>query len=432
MRRAFLRLGSSLLAVTLAVSMSPSTSAADPVSATALADAIRMRSEFGFDADPLLVADLLKNGPRGKFGEALTPAEEKDLARRGDLRERLEPALAVLRKSPDAYGGHYFDQTGGRLHLVVWTLDATDNPTLIRFRALAPADADIEYRISMYSKRDLLAIRDELYSGLPQDTATSAYVDYELHQVVLGVAPKFLDDALSLVGRRTDVVTLVPGSDAVPDACVSRLSCEIPWRGGTFLSGCTWGFTARPVGTSSTRWVLSAGHCSHLGDDRIHDGSIVNTAVGVDRNSYDLASPTAESMRAPLLGDAGARNLIYISSANMAYPITGKEATASQDQGDGVAMSGVTSLYVSGTIVAVDLLRTLCRAAGDCVNVVVNKASFLSRPGDSGAPVISKTLPKAFGLNFGHDQGDDRALYTPIDRVLADMQARLCLNATCS
>ncbi|MEO5966102.1 MAG: hypothetical protein ABIR11_11605 [Candidatus Limnocylindrales bacterium] len=72
----------------------------------------------------------------------------------------------------------------------------------------------------------------------------------------------------------------------------------------------------------------------------------------------------------------------------MAYAITSKQSTGTQDVGDGVAMSGIGSSYVSGTVVAVALQRTVCRDS-TCKTILMMKASFDSKPGDSGAPIIS-------------------------------------------
>lgn len=403
--------------------------AAGTISAVQLDNAIRIRKELGFPAEPALVRIMLESGPWSDRGEPFSASEQADLAARADLRDRLEPALAVLRSAPEEYGGHYFDQESGGLVLVVRTLPTSDR-VIEAFKGLLPLDAVVKYVPSNYSKAAMVELRDLLFFALPADSSTSAYFDPISGTVHLAVAPEDLDAAVGLLGDN-DQVTLTLGSPSVGDACVSRNSCEIPWRGGIYLSGCSWAFTARPTVTSSTRWVLSAGHCSHLGDSRVHDGAVVTTNTGVDRNTFDMSSPVSESMRAPLKTDAGARNLVYISSANMAYAITSKESTGTQDVGDGIAMSGIGSSYVSGTVVAVDLQRTVCRDT-TCKTILMMKASFDSKSGDSGAPVISRTLPRAFGLNFGHEASDSRALYSPIDRVLTDMGARLCLDSGCS
>ena len=420
-----------ILAIALLAFTNPVVAAtARQVSDEQLANAIRMRQELGFAADTSLVLNMLQFGPWSERGEPLTPAEQADLVARSDLRDRLEPALRVLRESPQSYGGHYFDQSGGRLVLNVRTL-GNSSPTVEAFAKLLPSDAVVNYLPSDQSLSDMTNLRDKIFFSLPLDPATSAYFDPISGSVHLSVSQTDMPRAMKLVQDYGDRVLLSEGSPSIGDACASRTSCEVPWRGGIYLSGCTWGFTARPTVTSSTRWVLSAGHCSHLGDSRIHDGAIVTTSVGVDRNSYDLANPVSESMRAPLKTDAGARNLVYISSANMSYAITSKESTGTQDVGDGVAMSGIGSSYVSGTIAAVNLQRTVCRDS-TCKVILMMKASFDSKPGDSGAPIISRTLPRAYGLDYGHEASDTRALFSPIDRVLSDMAARLCLDAACS
>ncbi|MDH4283121.1 MAG: S1 family peptidase [Myxococcales bacterium] len=398
-----------------------------------LSEAIRIRSEVGFDTNPELVGRILLQREPGSRGSAFTDDELLELKRRDELLERLEPALSYLDERKSDFGGHYFDQSSGDMLLVVNVLATTREADIDAFRQLLPADAATELHEASISQAALERLRDELYFALPFDLAKTAYIDPRQNVVVLTVSAAHVAEAQRLASEQDASVVVGIGSPVVGNACVSRSSCEVPWRGGTVLSGCTWGFNARPTTTSTTRWVLSSGHCSHLGDLMTHDGAVVTTSAGVNRNTFDLSAPTSESMRAPLQVDAGARNLVYISSGNMAYPITSKASTSTQTVGVGIAISGRSSLYIEGTIQAVDLLASVCRDAGECYTVKVFRATYSTQPGDSGAPVISRTLPKAFGIHYGHaGAGDPRGLYTPIDRVLLDMGARLCLDAGCN
>jgi hypothetical protein len=61
-----------------------------------------------------------------------------------------------------------------------------------------------------------------------------------------------------------------------------------------------------------------------------------------------------------------------------------------------------------------------------------NQATYDIKPGDSGSPTISRTLPRAFGISYGHAVGDTHALYSPIDAIMSDLNLRLCLDAACS
>lgn len=406
------------------------------VSAAELAEATRVRAELGFDVDAGRVKAILAAHAPGIRGGHFTKAEQVELDRREEVLDRLGPAVRFLDENKDLFGGLYFDQSRGDMLLVVNLPSGTTDATRARLDRLIPRDARVEYRATPRTQSFLESLRDELYFGLPDDRAKTAHVDPRQGKVILAVGRENLTLARRLIEPHAGDVVLEVGGDIVGDACVSRSSCEVPWRGGTFLSGCTWGFNARPTVNSSTRWVIGGGHCNLLGDDLIHDGAVVNTAVGVDRNTFDMASKTSESMRAPLQVDAGARNLVYISNGNMAYAITASAAAGDQQVGVGIAQSGRSSLYVEGTIQAINLLASVCRFDGKCYTVQLNRATFSAASGDSGGPIIHRTLPKAFGILYGHCDGcvpvDTRALYSPINRVLADMSARLCLNATCS
>jgi hypothetical protein len=52
--------------------------------------------------------------------------------------------------------------------------------------------------------------------------------------------------------------------------------------------------------------------------------------------------------------------------------------------------------------------------------------------GDSGAPMISGTLPQAFGILAARNIDGTKTYYGPIDLALSEVSLRLCLNSACS
>jgi hypothetical protein len=422
-----------VLAGLLVVGTSPSSAAADQAmgaSSPASSDVIRFRAEHGFDANPDFVAELLRADSWTKYGPGLTAAEVEDLDGRADLRARLDLAIGYVNQQSRQFGGAFFDQSAGELKLVVRVVAATTDADLGELETLLPSDAIVEFRRARYSMKYLEDLRDELFLSLPVDESTYAYVDPVENQVVLGAPDDVLDVAAVRIGSRSDAVSFTIGRRIIGDACSSRTACTSPWRGGTYLSGCTWSFNVRPTASSSTRYVLSAGHCSHLGDDRLHNGAVVNQNIGVDRNSFDLAGTVnADAMRAPLKSFSGSANLIYDSDFTKSHAITSFELTANQTVGETIAMSGITGGYVFGTINAVNLLRPITRGT-DTKQVYLMRATFNSGSGDSGAPVYWG--PKAYGIDHGHSDGDNRALFSTIGRANTDMNTRLCLNASCT
>jgi hypothetical protein len=407
--------------------LDPSSSAS---SRTQIQESIRFRLEHGFSAEPELVASLLVERPSSVYGPGLSVDEVADLQSRADLRDRLNPALSFIAVHPSEFGGTYFDQSSGQLRLIVRTVPTTTAATQDELHGLLPVDAIVDFRQAQFSQDKLEAVRDDLVAEYMDGPATFAYVDPIANVVRLNVGANRLLQAEVSLRNRPDVVVALSDGPVAADACSSRTACTAPWRGGTYLSGCTWGFNARPTGSSSTRYVLSAGHCSHLGDNRIHNGTIVNTSVGVDRNSFDLSGTvSADAMRAPLKSFSGSKNLIYDSNYTKSHAITSFELTANQTVGETIAMSGISGGYVYGTISAVNIYAQ-CNRGSNTKMVYLMRASFNSLPGDSGAPIYWG--PKAYGLDHGHLSGDNRALYSTIGRVNADMNSRLCLNSSCS
>jgi hypothetical protein len=52
--------------------------------------------------------------------------------------------------------------------------------------------------------------------------------------------------------------------------------------------------------------------------------------------------------------------------------------------------------------------------------------------GDSGSPVISGTLPQAFGILDAHLLDGTKTFYSPIDLAMDELNLRMCLNSACS
>lgn len=99
---------------------------------------------------------------------------------------------------------------------------------------------------------------------------TAVRVDVSRNAVRVGAVPKAVPAATAVLkGLSGVVVETDPTADAVPAtaACVSRVNCGAPIRGGVQIvstwntsSSCSAGFSAS--GTDGSRWLMSAGHCA--------------------------------------------------------------------------------------------------------------------------------------------------------------------------
>lgn len=150
----------------------------------AIADALRFRASFGFSTDRALVERLVGEASGTAYGLPVTPAEETNLKVRADVRERLTGALAFIRSHPDDFGGAYFDQSVGRLGLVVRPTDSASKGSLDELATLVPVDADVRFIPADRSRTDLQRIRDDV---VPREfpAAKGSYIDPVSNQVVV-------------------------------------------------------------------------------------------------------------------------------------------------------------------------------------------------------------------------------------------------------
>ncbi|HET7691184.1 MAG TPA: S1 family peptidase [Nocardioidaceae bacterium] len=401
-----------------------------------MADAIRFRSELGFDARPEVVQAMVDRGEIDARGLVLTLAERQDLERRSAMRTKLEDALVYVGAHPESFGGAFFDQSVGDLLLVVRTLSHTPTRVLDELQSRLPTGAKVEFRLSEHSEAALITLRQDL-AALGPDIVSSLAMDVVANRVEVATLQHQAAALQAAIAGRNDAVKFVDPVTAEGAACASRTACTVPWRGGTKTSAdgldCTLGSIARPTTSSTTKFMIEAGHCSRLNKNVSHNGSVINIAPGVDRNTYDqIGSQWTDVLSAPLKTDAGARNLIYINSVSTAYAITSIKTAASQAPGDSVCISAVTSGYRCGTIEVEGASLTYPRLSDGKSQTFTSltRVSFNVVGGDSGGPVISGTLPQAFGIVSATAGGE--GYYSPIDLALSEVSLRLCLNAACT
>jgi len=375
------------------------------------------------------------------MGLPVTEVEYRNLVLRGTQREALQPAVDFVDAHDAEFGGLFFDQSRGRLDMVVMVLPETTPAALDKLRTLVPADANVETSKASTALREL---RNQAAQAAVVSASAKAtiVVDTRGNRVLVRVP---LSDAGSMATSLAglDAVDVSIGTGLESAACSSRTVCYLPWRGGTYVASpneaCTWGFNARKTTTASdaTRYVITAGHCALLGQDLKHNGSVVNTSAGVNRTTFDLSGSNmaSDSLRATLKTDSGSRNLVYINSSSMAYAITSVSHYTSQHVGDAVCMSTVVSGYRCGTITFEDFQSPVIREIDGKVKTVTHlwETSFVTVKGDSGGPVISQTLPRAFGIVTAFDSDfSNHMVYSSIDFVLNDLAVRLCLNSACT
>lgn len=409
-----------------------------PQSAEALAEAIRFRTELGFDAQPDVVRSMYDRGDVTSLGLVLSTPERANLERRADLRQQLDPAVAYVDRNRSSLGGVYFDQSHGDLQMIVRILRDTPSKVIDELNALLPSGAVVRYEPAEHAESALVALRDDL-EGLVPSAVDFLAVDVIGNRVQVSAVAGREAEIDKVAADRVGLIDYV-NQDVVPSACSSRTVCT-PWRGGikTVADGlsCTWGFNGRPTSGATTIFLMEAGHCSRLNKNVTHNGAIVNVAPGVDMNTFDMiGNQWTDVLSAPLKAFAGAKNVIYINSGSTAYAITGLRTGAVQKPGDSVCMSGAASNpgYKCGTIELEGITLTYARPVDGKTQTftAMIRASMNHVGGDSGSPMIAGTLPQAFGILAARNTDGTKTYYGPIDLALSDVSLTLCVNAGCS
>lgn len=141
--------------------------AAASISPERLDDAVRLRSQLGFDARPSFVSALIAAGEVTDEGLVLTARERSEWANRAQVREAMEPALAIVDSAPTEFGDVYFDESTGDLVLHVNVLRTTSASARARVVSLLPAGANFEFHPVQFSRAELQAARDAVAPLVP-------------------------------------------------------------------------------------------------------------------------------------------------------------------------------------------------------------------------------------------------------------------------
>lgn len=398
-----------------------------------------MRAELGFTASREAVFDLLERHPNVYGEDPLSPDEQAQFNARLELREQLNEAIELVASRPSRFGGQWIDYSTGGLEYRVVTASSTTAADIDALAAALPPGAQARLLPGAVSWRELTAASEEAIDTI--ESIAWAHPDAKLGAVLIGTRAKMGVTDLRSLG----VPVVVVDSDLETAGCVSRLQCESPWRGGTeILSSssngtfqCTWGFIGRPTTTSSTRYLISAGHCAVLGASVKHYNTTVTTTAGVDRNTFYFGpgNVRSDSFRAPILATTGALNTIFRSSAYPSWSITSYRTHSTTVVGDYVCFSGLTSGYRCGSILQMGIYGDLVHLHTGAIRRVTDmiKTSMLAAPGDSGAPVFGSgaTGNRAWGIVVARDL-DSMMFFSPMSLVMTDMSMRLCLSTSCS
>lgn len=152
---------------------------------------------------------------------------------------------------------------------------------------------------------------------------------------------------------------------------------------------CSLGFNAR---SGSTRYVITAGHCTNIGSSWTGVGGSIGSryATSFPTNDYGVIRVTSSSAVSTPLVDR------YSSGSDVT--VTGPRTAST---GLGVCRSGSTTGWHCGSVTATN--QTVCYAEG-CVYQMI-RTNVCAEPGDSGGSLVtnpgSGTRVQAVGMTSG-------------------------------
>jgi streptogrisin C len=206
--------------------------------------------------------------------------------------------------------------------------------------------------------------------------------------------------------ERTDAVR-IEHVDEAPRAYWNIIGGQAIYTGG---SRCSAGFNAR---SGSTRYVITAGHCTNVGSSWTGVGGTLGTRAGSSfpTNDYGIIRVTSSAAVSTPFVDR------YSSGADVRVTAA-RTATA----GLTVCRSGSTTGWRCGSVQATN--QTVCYPQG-CVSGMI-RTNVCAEPGDSGGSLVtnpgSGTTVQAVGLTSG-GSGNCRTggttFYQPVTEPLA-------------
>lgn len=248
--------------------------------------------------------------------------------------------------------------------------------------------------------------------------AEKAKLDQGSASVPKSVTGWYVDEASN------DVVVSVYGSDATAASWAKGLGADVrvekvavrPQTFWNLISGqairnssarCSLGFNAR---SGSSRYVITAGHCTDLGGTWSGSGGTIGPVSGSSFPTNDYGRIT--------VSQSAAASTALVDRYNSGSDVTVAGSSAAGN-GAAVCRSGSTTGWRCGSITGLN--QTVCYQEG-CVGQTI-RTNVCAEPGDSGgALVTSGTRVQAQGLTSGGSgncSSGGTTFYQPINEALS-------------
>ncbi|MFE7897515.1 hypothetical protein ACFU3E_08285 [Streptomyces sp. NPDC057424] len=383
-----------------------------------IAESLRLRGEFGFDADGAKLASILKtkaaSAPSAEAGtQSLvnewgfigTAAEAAEMKRRDTLTSAVEPMVQKFAEHND-FAGHFLDtENGGRL--VVQFADAlpaeqTRNELTATALSSGSSTDDVEFRVVQRSSAELSNAMKAVWKWdeSAADAASVVSVEEDVAANRLNVALRPGTDPAGVretLGKLGVPATITEGEGA-DLACTSRNKCASPRRGGVGITmpsggGCTIGWVVKK---GSSWGAVTAGHC----DWGRNSGTVKSgAAYGSLTSNNALKSGTHADMRFVKISGS-AKPWLYQNNANKARVVK-KKALGSVGSTSCIFGRNAANPRC-GKITSTNVSRR--SSTCNCVVYGQSAATFSAAPGDSGGAVASSTTGNtARGILSGTD-----------------------------
>jgi len=197
-------------------------------------------------------------------------------------------------KTPETFGGAWFDAPSGILHLAVTTQAAADQVTADAKRSAVKIQTHLVARSFATLEaiaKDLRAENSTLGLAANQQVGISVETNEVVAAVPAGQRASLLAGAPAGVRVEADH----PTASFEDAGCTSRTACDytvragtVLWRGAGHTPWCSVGFTAR---NSWSRFVYTAGHCNAgIGEQWGTAGQYIGPMhAAIDSGAYDAS-----------------------------------------------------------------------------------------------------------------------------------------------
>ena len=428
---------SSVLVIPGSVSPRPALATSTAPPSLALSDAIRFRTDFGLDADPTYVAQVMANPAASSTlsGTPLLPSEQANIEARLAIQRQLPPLEDYVAAHPDVFSGMWIDQPNGGV--VVVELSNGDTALPAEAASLVPPGATIRVQSVSNSRATLEALAATISSDMKSLQASGidvvrVGVDVPKNVVQVGVDGLTSANEAVLLARYGQDLEIIPAAPlqqaSLPTGCTSRTNCQL--EGGLDVSNlgfmaCTSNFFFKYSGLI---YLATAGHCYSSTYYKWYEGGNSNYYIG---NNFAYSDYNGMSADVMLFTQSVStpKNIIYASDSTKTQSMTTWDTNSEQIYGQYACRSGYASGYNCSDILGTDLTETVQCLTGTCTEYHMWQLDIRGAGGDSGGPIFNDYIE--MGIVDAVNSNYTETYYSTIDWIDSVMGTTPCLTASC-